>query len=136
VPVRRRHLVTALVLAGAAACQENPAAPTARLNEPFVLAPTEIVAIAETPVRIRFVGVFGDSRCPADAFCIQGGDAIVRIDVLSFGGGTRQYDLHTGNLQPVVHDDLTIALVQLVPYPFSSRTIQPEEYRATLRVSR
>jgi hypothetical protein len=39
-------------------------------------------------------------------------------------------------MQPVVHDRLTIALIQLSPYPFSSRTIAPDEYRATLKVTR
>jgi hypothetical protein len=44
--------------------------------------------------------------------------------------------VHTGDLKPVTHDDLTIHLVELAPYPFSSRTIAPNEYRATLRVTR
>ena len=44
--------------------------------------------------------------------------------------------LQTGDLRPVVHNGLTIALVQLSPYPFSARTIAPDEYRATLKVTR
>ncbi len=32
--------------------------------------------------------------------------------------------------------DLAVALVELVPYPFSSRQTQPGDYRATLRVTR
>ena len=32
------------------------------------------------------------------------------------------------NMQPVPHDDVTIHLVQLAPYPFSSRTIAPDVY--------
>jgi hypothetical protein len=86
-------------------------------------------------IRVRFVGVFGDSRCPADAFCIQGGDAVVRIDVLGVSGASSTYDLHTGDMQPIRHGELTIALENLSPYPFSSRQIAPGEYRATLRVS-
>jgi hypothetical protein len=39
-------------------------------------------------------------------------------------------------MQPARYGDLTIALVELAPYPFSSRTIEPDEYRATLRVTR
>jgi hypothetical protein len=39
-------------------------------------------------------------------------------------------------MKPVTHEDLTIALVELAPYPFSSRPIQPGDYRATLRVTR
>lgn len=37
---------------------------------------------------------------------------------------------------PVRHADMTIALERLEPYPFSAITIEPWEYRATLRVTR
>ena len=125
-----------LAMFALAACDESPTAPTIGLSQEFVLAPGEAATIANTGFRIRFVGVRGDSRCPADAVCILGGDAVVAIEVLSFGGGRHEYDLHTGDLRPVVHEGFTIALVKLEPYPFSSRTIQPDEYRATLRVTR
>ena len=130
------RIVLAFVMFALVACDESPTAPTVGLNQEFVLAPGEMSKVADTGLHIRFSGVQGDSRCPADAFCILGGDALVRIEVLSFGGGRREYDLHTGSLRPVVHEGFTIALVKLEPYPFSSRTIQPNEYRATLRVTR
>jgi hypothetical protein len=130
------RIVLAFAMFALVACDESPTAPTVGLNQEFVLAPGEVAKVADTGLRIRFLGVRGDSRCPADAVCILGGDAIVRIEVLSFGGGRHEYDLHTGDLRPVVHEGFTIALVKLEPYPFSSRTVQPNEYRATLRVTR
>jgi len=118
------------------ACDKaSPTGPTVPINSEFVLASGQSALILGADLTIRFDGVDGDSRCPADAFCIQGGDARVRLEVSS-SGGRRQYELHTGNMQPVRHDDLTIHLVQLAPYPFSSRTIAPDEYRVTLRVTR
>jgi hypothetical protein len=117
------------------ACAGSPSTPTSPIDSEFTLAPDEGRAIADESVTIRFVGVSGDSRCPADALCIQGGSAAVGIAVVS-GWSTRPYEIHTGDMEPVVHDGLRIALVQLSPYPFSSRTIAPEEYRATLKVSR
>ena len=117
-----------------AACGD-PAGPTARLDEAFVLAPGQQATIADTRLTVMFIGVEGDSRCPADAICIQGGDAIVRIDVQAPGGSRTPHELHTGDMKPVEHEGFVIALVELSPYPFSSRTIQPDEYRATLRVT-
>lgn len=113
----------------------GPSAPTVRLNEEFVLRRGEAATLGDTGLRIGFVGVEGDSRCPADAVCIQGGDAIVRIELASASHPVATYALHTGDMRPVVHGSLTIALVQLSPYPFSAQTIQPGEYRATLRVT-
>jgi hypothetical protein len=131
----RRFLVGLVVLLGAVACDESPTGPTVPLNREFELAPGSAAQIDDASLSVRFNGVSGDSRCPADALCIQGGDAIVRITATG-NGGSRDYELHTGDMAPVRHEDVTIALVQLMPYPFSSRTIAPEDYRATLRVTR
>jgi hypothetical protein len=119
----------------ASACW-NATAPTYRLNQQFTLEPGFVARIAETSTRIRFEGVLNDSRCPSDAVCVQGGDAVVRIQVLPDGSLASTYDLHTANTQPVTHGGLTIALVQLTPYPFGSKTIAQSEYRATLLVTR
>ena len=128
--------VVCLLLATACAAS-SPAGPSAGLNEVFTLAPDQTASIEGTSLRLRFTGVSGDSRCPADAICIQGGDAIVHIHVGS-GLADAEYRLHTGDdsRRTTQHGDFRIELVELAPYPFSSRTIQPDEYRATLRVVR
>jgi hypothetical protein len=107
------------------------------LNERFTLTPGEAAAIQGTPLHVQFVRVTGDSRCPADAVCIQGGDAVVHIRVFD-GSRAGEYELHTGDSRraAAVHGDVRVELVQLDPYPFSSRTIDPSEYRATLVVQR
>lgn len=124
-----------IALALAACAADTPMRPSRPVEARVVLAPGEVADVAPAEIRIRFVGVLGDSRCPADAVCIQGGDAIVRIEVLPWRGGVWAYDLHTGDMRPVRHGDLTIALEELSPYPFSSRTIPPGEYRAKLRIT-
>ncbi len=133
----RAILLIFCLLAGTACDEKAPTGPTVPTNQQFTLAPGETAAIDTTPVRVQFMRVMGDSRCPADAICIQGGDAIVLIRVYE-GAMTRDYDLHTGNAQQAVveHGGLRISLVQLQPYPFSSRTIEPSDYRATLEVRR
>ena len=121
----------------ATACDEkSPVAPTVPLNRQFTLAPGESASIEDTSITIEFMRVSGDSRCPADAICIQGGDALVEVRVRN--GSTAEYELHTGDQSraAVTHAGFRIELMQLQPYPFSSRTIQPGEYRATLTVTR
>ena len=125
----------ALLVFLAGCSSDGSMGPTGPLDVQLVLAPGETANVENAAVRLRFEGVNGDSRCPADALCIWGGDALVRISMMS-GGTVATYDLHTGSMQPARHGDLTIALVQLSPYPFSNRTIAPNEYRATLRVTR
>jgi hypothetical protein len=59
----------------------GPTSPTVRLNQEFTLAPGDTTRIADTAISVTFVGVQGDSCCPAEASGIQGGDAVVRIEV-------------------------------------------------------
>jgi hypothetical protein len=133
--LRRRPLAVLGIAVAIASCAGPITGPTVQLNEEFTLAPAEAARIADAALVLRFVSVEGDSRCPADAVCIQGGDARVRIEAFQAGGSPQPYDLHTGDMKPVRHRNFTIALVQLAPYPFTSRTIQQGEYRATFRVT-
>ena len=132
------HLfVIVLCLLAATACDENLVGPTVSLNQRFTLAPGETAVIDSTTLRVQFLRVSGDSRCPADAVCIQGGDAIVHVRA-SDENSSADYELHTGDSSraSAVHRNLRVELVELQPYPFSGRTIAPGDYRATLVVSR
>jgi hypothetical protein len=53
-------------------------------------------------------------------------------------GGRNEYQLHTGDESKasITHNGHRISLVQVQPYPFSSRTIGADEYRATFTVAR
>lgn len=129
-------IVVALCLLSATACQDSPSQPSVPLNQQFTLAPGEAATVAGASLQVRFVRVAGDSRCPGDAICIQGGDAIVQINVGS-ASGAADYELHTGDSSrgAVSHAGFRVELVSLEPYPFSSRPFSPDQYRAILKVS-
>jgi hypothetical protein len=133
-----RAFVVVLCLLTATACGEKSAAgPTRPLNERFTLGRGDTETIEAADLRVQFSDVTGDSRCPADVFCIQGGDAIVQIRV-SGGHASAGYELHTGDSSraAATHQQVRIELVELQPYPFSSRTIAPDDYRATFVLTR
>jgi len=136
--MRAKSLILLLCcLLFATACDEKaPAGPSVPLNQDFTLAPGAAALIQDTSLRIQFLRVSGDSRCPADAVCIQGGDALVHIRTID--DRSAEYELHTGDESraAITHAGVRIELINLQPYPFSSRTIQPDEYRAMLRASR
>ncbi|MGH9147674.1 MAG: hypothetical protein ACRD1Q_13265 [Vicinamibacterales bacterium] len=136
--VRAKSLIAVLacLLLGAACAENSPAAPTVPLNEQFTLAPGQSASVRDTPLTVEFLRVTGDSRCPADTLCVQGGDAIVQVRATT--STSAQYELHTGDQAraTAIHGGFRVALDQLQPYPFSSRTIEPGDYRATLTVTR
>ena len=131
-----RLVVTLLALALSACTGDTATSPGGPVDRRFVLAPGEVAIVPEAGINLRFDRVAGDSRCPGDAVCVQAGDAIVRIIVQSPGEAAATYELHTGDMTPARHRDLSIALETLTPYPFSSRLIAPGDYRAALRITR
>ena len=133
----RRALLLICLLSVTACDEKSPVGPTIVLNERFTLAPGGVALVGGTDLRIQFVQVTGDSRCPADAVCIQGGDALVRIVAYDGTATPGSYDLHTGDASraSATHHQARITLVDLQPYPFSSRATAPEDYRATFIVT-
>jgi hypothetical protein len=131
------HRLLVLVLSAAAiGCGDTVVGPAVPLDKPFTLAIGESATVSAASFVIQFTGVRGDSRCPADAVCIQGGDAVVTVRVS--GGGDATFELHTGDAAraSVTHRGYRISLVALNPYPFSSRPITDADYRATFTVTR
>jgi hypothetical protein len=132
-----RVLAAAFCLLIATACDEKSSvAPTVPLNERFTLAPGQRVQVESAAFQVEFLGVSADSRCPADVVCIWAGDAVVQVRVSD--ASQEEYELHTGDATrtAAVHGQARIELVELQPYPFSSRAIAPADYRATLTVTR
>jgi hypothetical protein len=129
-------LIAGLCAAAISCSSDTPAAPDTPFDVNLVLAIGETQPVAGSALRVRFDAVLGDSRCPGDALCILGGDAIVQITVLPDGSKTVTFELHTGDMQPAHYNNVTIALVQLSPYPFVSNPIDPRSYRAKLRLTR
>jgi hypothetical protein len=130
-----RAVLVGICLLFVTACDESVTGPTTPLNSEFTLAPGQAMAIEGAALTVRFNRITGDNRCPADAICILGGSADVNITAAA-DRSARDYVLKTGDMQPVQHEGYTIALIEVAPYPFSARTIQPDEYRTTLRVIR
>ena len=119
------------------ACDGGPSGPTVDLNERFTLSVGDTATVDAPRVRLEFVEVSGDSRCPADALCIQGGDAVVRLRATA-GASAETLELHTGDAARAFGQlqGLRVELKELQPYPFSSRTIAQGDYKATLTVTR
>jgi hypothetical protein len=132
-----RRAALLLCLLAATACDGSPTGPTVSIDTRFTLAPGETASVQGHGVKLRFDGVTGDSRCPGDAVCITGGDAVVKVSA-SGDGGSLSLELHTGDTSraSVTYGSVKVTLVELQPYPFSSRPpIVPGDYRATLLVS-
>lgn len=130
----RRFLAAFCLFAVTGCFIESPVDP-GPVDQTVTLAPGQSASIPGTSLTLKFEGVTGDNRCPADALCVLGGSATVKVGARG-SSGNRTLAFETGTLEPVEFAGLTLELTQLAPYPFSATPIKPEDYRATLRVSR
>ena len=133
-------VVAGTLLAGSAACS-SPTSPDGAFRTEVTLQPGQLTAVASTPLRVGFERVASDSRCPADALCIQSGDALVVLRVSIDGRGAADIHLRTRggttgeNLSAVV-GGYALSIGGLQPYPISSSPIAPGDYRVTLVVEK
>lgn len=111
-------------------------------GEPFHLRVGEERPVEGEDLRLRFVAVVGDSRCPRDVTCVWEGNAEVEIALHRGAEGTGEQatvHLHTHGSEAMPREARalghTLRLETLDPYPVSTRRIAPEEYVVTLLLS-
>ena len=97
----------------------------------FVLKVGEKARVGEAGPVVAFNSVPQDSRCPTDAQCIQAGEAVVALTI--DGAGVRVTVPREGE-GTATAAGFAISVSDLEPLPSSTRNIDPEQYRATLRV--
>ena len=116
-----------------AACASSPVAPT----DPAVVTLAPGTSTTYGSLKVTFVRVTGDSRCPGDAICITAGDAQVAILIDGFGPQqSAELYLVEPSKRSITHSGFTITFETLTPYPFLSQgPIAPAAYRATFRIS-
>ncbi len=103
----------------------------------FALRVGQEARVGGTMLRIVFLGVDDDSRCPSDVMCVWAGNAAVRIGVTYGTGPTVAYVLNTG-IDPRFADlaSYRLTLTRLEPDPVSTSRIPAERYVATFRLQR
>lgn len=124
----------ALFLGGCQNTSVNPQLKVYQLGEKFELIVGETALVDGENLKIKFLSVQEDSRCPMNAYCIWAGNATVGLGlqkVLS----KEEIVLNT-YLEPkqVQYLEYEIELTWLAPYPPDRETIPQEDYIATLVV--
>jgi hypothetical protein len=107
-------------------------------EDPVVLAFGEKTPIAGTELALTLVDVPEDSRCPIDVVCIWAGRATavlgVELDGHDIGELSLTLEGGSGSASEMI-EGYTIKLLQLEPFPVSTRQILVEEYEATVSVT-
>lgn len=87
-------------------------------------------------VRVKFVDLIEDSRCPIDTQCIWAGNAKLKVR-LSKNGKTKVVEMNTGtDPRTIRFEGYEIKITKLTPQPASNIRIRKDGYVATFSVVR
>ena len=74
-------IVLVVLLLFGSACARPPGEISAKLGQEFTLAPGQSAAVAGEPLKVKFLEVISDSRCPTGAVCIWQGESSCLLEV-------------------------------------------------------
>ncbi len=90
-------------------------------------------------LRVSFVEVVEDSRCPASVACVWQGNGAIRLDITT-GQGAQSVTLNTAGGASFPREasvsGYTFTLVELDPQRQTPDPIPAQQYRASIRVTR
>jgi hypothetical protein len=123
------------IVAGAAliaACGSSPDVPS--LPATVILAPRES-AIADS-VRVTFVKVTSDSRCPINALCVSAGEATAVFSITVRGiESTPELGVVNPARRTTEVGGIVVEFDDLQPLPFGGQPTDPKDYRARVKIA-
>lgn len=108
---------------------------SAGLDLDFVLPVGATAVVGQGELRITFMEVVEDSRCPTDVTCVWEGNGKIALE-LNHSGIEIAVAINT-TLDPATAEfrGYVVRLIDLEPQPISVQPTDPSTYRATLRVT-
>ena len=112
--------------------------PQVKIGQEFLVKVGQQTKIGDD-LRVKFVAVPEDSRCPSDVNCVWAGNAVVTLEFTE-GQCTTTLRLNT-HQNPQTPENpkvglYRVKLVKLDPYPRSTQKISAGDYTATLVVAK
>ena len=134
-------LLTFAAVAAAAASGAGRARKKIVPDKNFVLSVGQEASTADGKLKIKFVSVPEDSRCPKGVNCIWAGNARVLLQVGKTNGKPVALELNTNPRGATDgagngYGQYLIKLVEVAPYPVAEQTAGPRSYTVTLVVSK
>lgn len=109
----------------------------AQTRQKFTLRPKQQKSLFAGKLKVQFVEVMEDSRCPEGVNCVWAGNAKVKIKVTSKRLGEKIFEANTnGGPKGDQFDGYAINLESVTPYPKADKPIGKATYRVTITVSR
>lgn len=116
-------------------CTAIDAAPPV-LEQEFKITFSHQATIKNEALTLVFKEVSGDSRCPKGVQCVWAGQATITIEASKDGVSPQSLSVTVPSSDSADYSGYSVTLLALEPYPVAGRQIRPQEYVATLVVTK
>lgn len=109
----------------------------ARSDKPIKVAVGREKKFSSSKVRVKFVSLVEDSRCPEGVNCVWAGNATIKVSISLPDGSSETFEMNT-NLGPkgATFGPYAVNLTDLTPVPKENVRINRNSYTATFTISR
>lgn len=114
--------------------QQPPEENFVQINTDISLYIGESAIIKNHGVKMKFVDVLEDSRCPSDVECLWEGTVSLLINIQYNGEDLGNFVLNSSNLHKASFMGYYVKFKELEPYPISTETIPKSSYYAIFSV--
>lgn len=129
-------LVSALLFLSTICASDSKDVQEAQLNQKFDLPFRHKAVVQSEELELVFSSVVQDSRCPKGEQCISSGNGKIELSVIEAGKSTVLIQLNTDeDPQEESVGNSNIKLLDLKPYPGTTKTGSSQDYVATLLVT-
>lgn len=118
---------------------EPETSPTYKLDNQIKLVINQNLLIESEGLKVKFLKVTEDSRCPSDVICIWAGQVGVLMNISQNGKDLGDINLILGPDKELAEKKVNGYLIRLVgvePYPISTKKIEPSDYEITIIISK
>ena len=106
----------------------------------FQLKVNQTTSLESDSIKVKFLNVTADSRCPSDVTCVWQGEIKIFVNIFKNNQALGDFSLTSRagdkNLATQVFDGYSIQVVKVEPYPTSGKKISLSDYVATFVISK
>jgi hypothetical protein len=131
-------LVAVMMLVFSVSCDNQPKEISAELGEDVELKIGQTVSVVDEPIKIKFVEVVGDSRCPTGATCVWQGEVTCILEITYLDESYTKTITQPGLTQQMSTDVFQEYEINfnILPYPELDKEIKADEYRLQLVIDK
>lgn len=103
----------------------------------FQLKVNQTASLESDTVKVKFLNVISDSRCPTDVTCVWEGEAKIAVNIIKDGQDLGDFNLtNRAGQNNQVFDGHRIQITKIDPSPISDKKIALSDYVVTLTISK